>query len=348
MTRDMGPHSRCSGPEVPPPQPFQRPLPPVDAASSPVDYTAVRASIDGLLTSGAVLGVDLVKLAWQCASTFRVTDYTGGCNGARVLQQPQSSWAGNAGLGAVKQQLSVVKAAHGRALSWADLIVLAGNTALEAMGGQSVPFCPGRTDASAADEEAAQTPPPPMDSVAALREASHRMGLSLRELVVLLGRPMAERGSERLTHRVYSTLLSGAASSAVPTDGMLNADPELQAIAQSYASDGELFHKEMALAWAKLMNADRFDGSAANLCVPDCPDGGGEGGGEASAASGAASTATLEATLALRGEIGSVVTVTTVLAVLVAVLLVLMASMACKRAQVQPFGSKEVQHASDL
>ena len=104
----------------------------------------VRASIDGLLTSGAVLGVDLVKLAWQCASTFRVTDYTGGCNGARVLQQPQSSWAGNAGLGAVKQQLSVVKAAHGRALSWADLIVLAGNTALEAMGGQSVPFCPGR------------------------------------------------------------------------------------------------------------------------------------------------------------------------------------------------------------
>ena len=133
---------------------------------------------------------------------------------------------------------------------------------------------------------------------------------------------------------MYSTLLSGAASSAVPTDGMLNADPELQAIAQSYASDGELFHKEMALAWAKLMNADRFDGSAANLCVPDCPDGGGEGGGEASAASGAASTATLEATLALRGEIGSVVTVTTVLAVLVAVLLVLMASMACKRAQV--------------
>lgn len=63
MTRDMGPHSRCSGPEVPPPQPFQRPLPPVDAASSPVDYTAVRAPPRLLPTAGASLSAAVSALA---------------------------------------------------------------------------------------------------------------------------------------------------------------------------------------------------------------------------------------------------------------------------------------------
>lgn len=102
MTRDMGPWARCSGPLVPPPQPFQHPLPVPNAALAPVDYDAVRAKVGAVLSAKAVEGAELVRLAWQCASTFRVTDYAGGCNGARLLLSPQVGWAANEGLPAAK------------------------------------------------------------------------------------------------------------------------------------------------------------------------------------------------------------------------------------------------------
>lgn len=109
-TRDMGPAARCLGSLVPPPQPFQGPLPP--PPSQKVNVIAVTNDV--LLTmriastamAGDVVpginqpyyGALFVTLAWQCASTFRETDYTGGCNGARIRFSPQKDWPQNVGM----------------------------------------------------------------------------------------------------------------------------------------------------------------------------------------------------------------------------------------------------------
>ena len=147
-TRDMGPATRCVGADVPAPQPFQYPLPPPPSDLADLaDFGAVKASILSKLLAEPALGPELVRLAFSCASTFRVTDYQGGCNGARVRFEPQTSWAINGGLDTALTALAPIKAAHADGLSWADLIVLGGTTALENAGAPSMSFCGGRTDA---------------------------------------------------------------------------------------------------------------------------------------------------------------------------------------------------------
>lgn len=67
-----------------------------------------------------------VLLAYQCATTFRQTDYIGGCNGARIRYAPATSWPANIALDKTLQLLQPVKDHYGDGLSYADLIVLAG------------------------------------------------------------------------------------------------------------------------------------------------------------------------------------------------------------------------------
>jgi catalase-peroxidase len=103
-TRDMGPYARCvqaPGTVLPPPQTFQFPLP--AAAAQLPDWTAVRAALRKVMRSSSPLlppdqaadgspyyGAVFVELAWQCATTFRRTDYLGGCNGARIQVADES------------------------------------------------------------------------------------------------------------------------------------------------------------------------------------------------------------------------------------------------------------------
>jgi catalase (peroxidase I) len=96
----------------------------------------------------ATYGPLFIRLAWQCASTFRVTDYLGGCNGARIQFTPQSAWPVNVALDKALLLLKPVKDKYGDSLSYSDLIVLAANVAIENAGGRKMTFCGGRTDAT--------------------------------------------------------------------------------------------------------------------------------------------------------------------------------------------------------
>jgi catalase (peroxidase I) len=140
VNRDMGPATRCVGPDVAPPQPFQFPLP--DPPAKLADFDAVEEDLNKLK------GGDFIRLEMQIANTYRCTDYFGGCNGARIRFSPGKDWKTNAGLDKTLAMLEPIKKRYGDSLSWADLIVLAGNVAVKGMGAPSnIPFCPGRTDA---------------------------------------------------------------------------------------------------------------------------------------------------------------------------------------------------------
>ena len=184
-SQDMGPKARCIGEMVPPAQPFQTPLP--RAPRKKPRFISVRSQIQAKLNSGALKPNDLIRLAFQCANTFRNTDYSGGCNGARIRFEPQSTWPINKGLAQVISELDSIR--RGR-VSLADVIVLAGNTAIEAVRGNTMELCGGRVDAVDAEFTADLGPRDFVKSATILlRDDISLKGLTLQEGVALFGRP---------------------------------------------------------------------------------------------------------------------------------------------------------------
>jgi catalase-peroxidase len=158
LHRDMGPVSRYLGPWVPEPQLWQDPVPPVDHEL--VDAQDVATLKERLLGSGLSIS-QLVITAWAAAASFRGTDKRGGANGARLRLAPQKDWDVNQPdeLAKVLQTLEQVQQdfndaqGGGKKVSLADLIVLGGCAAVEQAAKNAgydvtVPFAPGRTDAS--------------------------------------------------------------------------------------------------------------------------------------------------------------------------------------------------------
>jgi catalase-peroxidase len=158
LHRDMGPVSRYLGPWVPPPQPWQDPVPAVDhQLIGEQDIAALKGKI---LASGLSVS-QLVSAAWASAASFRGTDKRGGANGARIRLAPQKDWEVNnpAELSKVLQTLEKIQQdfngsqSGGKKVSLADLIVLGGCAAVEQAAKNAghdvkVPFTPGRTDAT--------------------------------------------------------------------------------------------------------------------------------------------------------------------------------------------------------
>jgi len=212
LHRDLGPISRYLGPWVAGPQLWQDPVPAVDhPLVDEKDVAALKAKV-----LGAGLSVpQLVKTAWSAAGSYRNTDKRGGANGARIRLEPQKNWEINepSELGKVLPVLEKIQqdfnasASGGKKISLADVIVLAGSAAVEkaakdAGHAVTVPFAPGRTDASqeSTDVEAAAVLEPRADGFRnyarpgekapleqLLVERAYLLGVTAPELTVLIG-----------------------------------------------------------------------------------------------------------------------------------------------------------------
>jgi catalase-peroxidase len=162
--RDMGPRARYLGPEVPEEELlWQDPVPAVDHAL--IDAQDIADLKSKLLASGLSIS-ELVSTAWASASTFRGSDKRGGANGARIRLAPQKDWEVNqpAQLQNVLRTLEQIQKefnqaqSGGKRVSLADLIVLGGAAGIEQAAKHAgydvtVPFTPGRTDASQAQTD---------------------------------------------------------------------------------------------------------------------------------------------------------------------------------------------------
>jgi catalase-peroxidase len=142
LHRDMGPKSRYLGPEVPEEELIWQD--PVPAGNADFDVQSAKSKIsDSDLTIQ-----EMVETAWASASTYRGSDMRGGANGARIRLAPQKDWEANKPeqLQRVLNVLEPIASEVGASI--ADIIVLAGNVGIEKASGSSVPFTPGRGDAS--------------------------------------------------------------------------------------------------------------------------------------------------------------------------------------------------------
>ena len=221
LHRDMGPRTRYIGPEAPSEELIWQD--PVPAGNSNYDVDAVKAEI---AKSGLTIQ-EMVETAWASASTYRGTDMRGGANGARIRLSPQKDWQANKPdqLQRVLSVLEPIAAAAGASV--ADVIVLAGNVGIEKASGLSLPFTPGRGDATQAqtDVDSFAVLEPVADGFRNFQKADYSvspeemlldkaqlLGLTAPEMTVLVG-GMRALGISTNGHGVFS----------VTTDKLTNA-----------------------------------------------------------------------------------------------------------------------------
>ena len=227
LHRDMGPRTRYIGPEAPSEELIWQD--PVPAGNSNYDVDAVKAEI---AKSGLTIQ-EMVETAWASASTYRGTDMRGGANGARIRLAPQKDWQANKPdqLQRVLSVLEPIAAAAGASV--ADVIVLAGNVGIEKASGLSLPFIPGRGDATQAqtDVDSFAVLEPVADGFRNFQKADYSvspeemlldkaqlLGLTAPEMTVLVGgmralgistngHGMFSATTDKLTNAFFVTLL---------------------------------------------------------------------------------------------------------------------------------------------
>ncbi len=198
--RDMGPIDCYLGDEVPSEQLiWQDPVPAHEGAL--IGDKEIESLKTEILASGLSVS-QLVNTAWASAASFRGSDKRGGANGARIRLAPQKDWDVNKGTAEVISVLEGIQSSSSANVSLADLIVLGGCAAIEKASGSSVPFTPGRTDATdeQTDVESFEYMEPkfdgfrnykntedPRSTEALLVDRAQLLGLTAPEMTVLVG-----------------------------------------------------------------------------------------------------------------------------------------------------------------
>ena len=119
-----------------------------------LDYFALKKDIEVIMTESkdwwpadyGNYGGLFIRMAWHSAGTYRTGDGRGGTRAGQQRFAPQNSWPDNANLDKARRLLWPIKQKYGQKISWADLMILAGNVALESMGFKTIGFAGGRTD----------------------------------------------------------------------------------------------------------------------------------------------------------------------------------------------------------